>query len=72
MASTSLILIRLKFLIIAVIKWMEYIKFNKNFIFSNIFRHLYEFLCFHAGNGRYIFMIAMKYSKEIITKTLII
>ena len=26
---------------IAVIKWMEYIAFNKNFIFSRIFRYLH-------------------------------
>ena len=36
----------------AVIKWMEYIKFNKNFIFQSIFRYLHKFLCFHAGNNR--------------------
>ena len=37
----------------AVIKWMEYIKLNKNFIFSSIFRYLHKYLCFHAGNSRY-------------------
>ena len=31
---------------------MEYIKFNKNFIFQSIFRYLHKFLCFHAGNNR--------------------
>ncbi len=46
-------------LTIAVIKWMEYIKFNKNFIFSSIFGYLHKFLCFHAGNNRYKQMAGM-------------
>jgi len=44
---------------------MEYIKLNKNFIFSSIFRYLHKYLCFHAGNSRYIAYVVLVWTRVL-------